>query len=281
MNPPLLKGRNLVLYYLGIGSLVVGVLALFVLGYLVFAHYYADFLTFDGALAAIGATLGAISTTFAAIGSALLFVVSLRVQARELQHSIEELKKSVEAQKDAAVSQKEMLNVTKQERHFSISHRAIEDLSISIYNYDENDKNSAFWIQKSGSIWLNQFLPDKLESLINKAKTREYSQSNCFAGYNKIDELVLRMEWISRSLQRPELVADDRAYLIVLFEPLRQEVYSRLAHVFGGMNRTFDRVLAHPNVNSDKRLQEWLSGQFQILENLKERLLVLRLSQVT
>jgi uncharacterized membrane protein len=249
---PLLTGWDKALFISGVVCLVLGLLALVAMLSLVYGDFYGDFLTFNGALGAVGASLGAIATTFAAIGSALLFVVSLRVQARELRHSIEELKSSVEAQKDAANSHKSALTLAKQEKEFNVCLSAIESTIAEVQNFNYSGSRGARGIDAALGAWYHSISDVGLESAIMAEWTPFRSLINpddVFNSYDNLDALNIRMYWVLNSLREKELAADDKRYLYSLIDPVIKQVGKaqvRLGSIlerFDELSRETDEIL--------------------------------------
>lgn len=213
---PLLIGWDKALFIAGVICLSFGFLVLVAMLSTIYGDFIGDFLTFDGALEAVGASLGAAATTFAAIGSALLFVVSLRVQARELRHSIAELKSSVEAQKDAAESHRTSLALAKQEKEFNVCLQAVQRVETEWRAFSIRPYSGSAAIAVVIRRW-----SEKLESknLIESGHSGSSpfaelrNVEDVFAGFRELNQLNRQMYWTLHSIEAKELDPDDRRYL--------------------------------------------------------------------
>lgn len=234
----LLVGRELWLYRIGLACLIAAVVALVLLVLVFVGPFHRDFLTFDGALQAVGAILGAVATTFAAIGSALLFVVSLRVQARELQNSIRELRFSVEAQQAAAANHKQALavaerelQVVRQEKEFNVCLQAISEVRSNLAEFQIQslrgvralDYITAEWTVNLMSIigGTNRLVADALRG-------RSYNISAVLPEYDNIIGLRIKLYWVLDSVLDDSpfnkgLDPRDAAYIRALIIPLVED----------------------------------------------------------
>lgn len=280
----LLLGRDRLLYRVGIGSLCLSGCALALLFLVFFGVFYADFLTFDGALAAAGAVLGSAATTFAAIGSALLFVVSLRVQARELRHSIEELKNSVSAQREAADNHKQavaiaeqQLMIAKQEKEFNVCLRAVHDAREELSHFRHGVHSGVNAIDAVLGKWSHALSTGGLMRTMQAGSPTFSSMRNIddvFDSFSAVDALVVHIYWTLHSINRKDLADDDRQYLNALIFPVVLDVgkgLQRLGNVllsFNTLLQLSDNELASKRVNRD--VLKYYHSQFLALSERKE-----------
>lgn len=222
-----LQGLNLVLFWAGLIFLALAGLGLITLLIIVQGHFYGDYLTFGGAIEAVGTVLGSAATTFAAIGSALLFVVSLRVQASELQHSIEELKNSVEAQKDAAQSHKANLLLAKQEKEFNTCLSAIEQVQREILEITWQQLRGVHAIRGTIDDWVRLVADTGLRRAASAKHPLFMTLNNIdevFHKFDDVDNLNIHMYWALHAVERKDLDENDRRYLRSLIYPIVKEV---------------------------------------------------------
>lgn len=285
--PRPLKGRDLKLYRLGIGLLIA---AIAVLGLLLFVYigvFHADFLTFDGALEAAGATLGSIATTLAAIGSALLFVVSLRVQMRELQHSVEEMKNSVDAQKEAAANHKQALVIAqqqvliaKQEKEFNVITGTISEVRLHIEGIKHQTAEGVTLkeyhaMQRIIDGWIASFKNAVLEDPGHKWLKDELVGINpgvLLPHYASLEELLIKLSWLSSASVSKSLDNDDRRYLWARINPLVDNTKNAL----GQINRLEAHLgaLANDRKPTDRihEMQQGLAHCWRLVDDLAKRI---------
>lgn len=258
----LLVDQDSWLFWVGISFLVLAVFVLLALALVYLGEFHADFLTFDGALEAAGATLGSIATTFAAIGSALLFVVSLRVQARELQHSIHELRESVKAQKDAAENHKQTLKVAKEEKEFNVCLAACEEVKRHLAGISYEEATGSMALYSATWKWSIQFEDQSLRSAQSPSFHLQgpiYRIGMVLPLADNIKELRMKMYWVLDAVLddspfRKELDARDAQFIRAMIIPLIQEV-----------SEAIDRPLFHLS----ERLGKLLGPESSRLEDLK------------
>lgn len=242
LRTPLLTAKDLWLFWTGIALLGLAVIVVFWLLLVFLGPYHADFLTYQGALEAAGATLGTIATTLAAIGSALLFIVSLRVQARELQHSIQELRNSVKAQNDAANNHKqalelsqEQLQIAKQEKEFNVCKAAIDDLDEDwnwlLYGSDPDESGSIKHWARIAEQWSTVYKKSIFYGDHGKYwhfQRDKFDRDRLPPFKINIEETVERLAWLVAAIQVKEIDWRDRRYLVTLLKVVQIDVDDRV-----------------------------------------------------
>lgn len=275
-----LTGRDLVVYRIGIGLLIVAGAVLCILLFVYLDVFHADFLTFDGALEAAGAILGSIATTLAAIGSALLFIVSLRVQVRELHNSIAEMSKAVDAQKDAARSQQDHLELAKHEKEFNVIAATIGEVRLHIEGIEHKRLNEIkihgyAAIQHVIDEWIDTFKTRKLEDPGHSWLREQLVGINpgvLLPQYASLEELLIKLSWLcSASVSKP-LDNDDRRYLWARINPLVDNTKNAL----GQINRLEAHLeaLANDRKPTDRihEMQQGLTHCWRLVDDLAKRI---------
>jgi hypothetical protein len=187
------------------------------------------------------------------------------MQMREHRHALVEMEQN-------NANHAALLLITKQEKHLQTALKAIEELSLVIYNNISNERNSAHWIQRNGTNWINLFRTDHFYSKMSFVNMENYETVFLFSEYSEIDAVIQRLEWINKAIVSNNVDLSDKKYLQVIYEPLRIEVYAQLSHVFNNIDSIFSRALDHPDVRENEAIKECVLKHRRSLEALRDRL---------
>jgi hypothetical protein len=201
---------------------------------------------------------GAMAGPLFTLASACILAVTLRIQMREYQKGLE------------------MLKVSKQEKLLDLGCRAIEELSMNVYNHMSNEVNDPNWIENYAKEWVELFTPDSIARRMNEMISAAVLNRTLLNGYDEINALVLRMEWISRLIAFHDWDPSDKEYVNVILEPLRREVFNGLTPAFGEVETKVEEAASLPEVVSNKRLHKWMMDQSNLVDDLMKRLMNLR-----